>query len=343
MSIRITDTTTGKRYAARVHLGNGRYKLLATRSTRKEAKEDEARWYLDKGAPHALSARAFAGRFLIEYEEKHKRSSYDHAKRAVDHWLKTFGNRSLASITRDESLKWAGENRWAVFVPNTMLNQAVREGLLQFNPLKGLARRGKGRRDRNPLKVSDLEKLADAAEKCHGKQMRAFVVFAGYTGLRAGEMFGLRWEDIDLNRNRVHVRRRLYRGELDLPKSNKTREVVLLPEARDALMLLDRGSDWVFLSPARKVQMTQTVLTYCWRSIAATYGEHVTPHELRHFCGHHLYVTEGMEARIVAAQLGHANARLVEDLYGHGAHGALDELEDAYKGKRRHLRVVGNE
>lgn len=342
MSIRVTKGQHGKRYAARIHVGNGKYKLLGTRDTRKEAKEDEARWYLEQQRPQRILARNFAQRFLREYGEKHKESSYEHAKGGVGEWLKTFGDRSLTSITREESLDWAATHRWAVFVPNTMLNQAVREGLIPHNPLKGLAKRGRGRADKTPLKVADLERLADCAEQAHGTAMRSYVIFAAYSGLRAGEMFALRWEDIDFKRSRVHVRRRLYKGKLDLPKSNKAREVVLLPEARDALLGFDRETAWVFLTPTRKTQMTQTVLTYRWQKIVAAFGKEVTPHELRHFCGHHLYVTEGMDARLVAAQLGHANARLVEDLYGHGAHGALDELEEAYGQKIRHLRVVND-
>jgi hypothetical protein len=54
----------------------------------------------------------------------------------------------------------------------------------------------------------------------------------------------------------------------------------------------------------------------------------VDPHELRHFAGHHLYVTMGLPSRVVGTQLGDT-PRMIEDLYGHGDVGALDEIDRA--------------
>jgi hypothetical protein len=54
----------------------------------------------------------------------------------------------------------------------------------------------------------------------------------------------------------------------------------------------------------------------------------VDPHELRHFAGHHLYVTMGQPSRVVRAQLGDT-PRMIEDLYGHGDVGALEEIDRA--------------
>lgn len=340
MSIRITDTKTGKRYAARIHLGDGKYKLLETRGTRKEAKEDEAKWLISRRTPEKVQATTFAKRYLREYGEKNKLSSYDHAKRGIDLWLKAFGNRTLQSIQREESIDWAAEHRWAVPPVVTMLNVALEEQMVDRNEMRGQSRKSRGRADNEPLTPEQIDRLATIAGEKHGATMRAFITFTAYTGMRVGEVFALEWRDLDFDVSRVKVNRRLYRGTLDLPKSNKKREIVLLPEARDALLPLDRSTQWVF--PAKRGgQMSQTVLTYYWQKIIAAYGSDVTPHELRHFCGHHLYVRERMEARIVAAQLGHANGRLVEDLYGHGSVGALEQLEASYGGNVRYLRAVG--
>lgn len=340
MSIRVTQTKKGKRYAARVHLGDGKYKLLQARDTRKEAKRDEAEWELSRRTPEKMQAKTFAKRYLSEYGEKHKLSSYESAKRGIDEWLKTFRNRTLQTIGREESIEWAQEHRWAVPPVVTMLNAAFDERLVDRNEMRGQSRKSRGRADNEPLTPEQVERLATAAEEKHGQVMRSFVLFTAYTGMRVGEVFALEWGDVNFEQNRVKVNRRLYRGTLDLPKSNKKREIVLLPEARDALLPLDRSTQWVF--PAKRGgQLAQGSLTFYWQSIAAAYGEDVTPHELRHFCGHHLYVRERMEARIVAAQLGHANGRLVEDLYGHGSVGALEQLEAAYTGNVRRLRAVG--
>jgi hypothetical protein len=65
-------------------------------------------------------------------------------------------------------------------------------------------------------------------------------------------------------------------------------------------------------------------------------------YDLRHFCGHHLYVRMGLPARVVAVQLGHNDGgRLVEQLYGHGDVGALDELRTAWMGHMPDTRLPG--
>jgi integrase len=54
--------------------------------------------------------------------------------------------------------------------------------------------------------------------------MRALILFAAHTALRPGELFALEWSDIDFERRRINVARRVYKGSLALPKNNKTRE-----------------------------------------------------------------------------------------------------------------------
>jgi integrase len=88
------------------------------------------------------------------------------------------------------------------------------------------------------------------------------------------------------------VRRRIYRGEVDLPKSGRAREIVLFPEARDALLGLPRDGDRIFRAK-RGGDLTASTIAYYWQAITAVFGP-VDPHELRHFAGHHLYVTMGL-------------------------------------------------
>jgi integrase len=327
--IRKTKTREGRvRYGVRVHLGGGRYEWLGTHPTREKARQVEAEWLLRRRAGEMHTCREFARFWLEGYAKRVKASSYDTARSSLRVFLQTFGERALESIDPTEAERWAREQRWAVPVVVTMLNDAVDKRLLLVNPFKGLSKKGPGRRHSDPLTVADVERLAAIAGELHGQTMRSFVLFTAYSGMRVGEVFALRWEDIDYRRGRILVRRRLYRGGLDLPKSNKAREIVLIPQARDALEPLDQSSEWIFTAK-RSGQMTQSTLTYYWQSIVAAFGRPVTPHELKHFAGHYLYVTLGLPARVVAVQLAHAGPRLVEELYGHGDVGALEEIEQA--------------
>ncbi len=77
-------------------------------------------------------------------------------------------------------------------------------------------------------------------EQLHGDPVEPIIVVALATGLRQGEVLGLAWEDCDLDRGQVHVRRELvrragryFRDELKTPRSNRT--VPLPPPAVEAL------------------------------------------------------------------------------------------------------------
>lgn len=323
--IRKRRTKDGRlRYSPRVHLGDGRYRMLGTFETLGEAREEEARWLLERGATSRKRGGEWAAFWLAGYKLRVKRSSHDTAQTAVKRWRERFETRRLATITPTEAETWSRENGWAVPVVVTMLNHAVRHGLIARNPFAGLSKKGPGRKYLTPLTPTQVEELAMIAENRHG--IGAFVRFAAYTGMRIGEIFALEWSDVDFERSRIMVRRRIYRGEMDSPKGLRPGEIALLPEARDALLALPRKEGRIFRAK-RGGNMTHSVLAYYWQAIAAVFGP-VEPHELRHFCGHYLYVTKGLPARVVAAQLRHSSPRLVEDLYGHGDVGALEAIDN---------------
>lgn len=50
-------------------------------------------------------------------------------------------------------------------------------------------------------------------------EWRLFIRFLAQTGVRIGEGIALRWGDIDFGARRVKVRRRIYKGQVDIPKS----------------------------------------------------------------------------------------------------------------------------
>ena len=65
---------------------------------------------------------------------------------------------------------------------------------------------------------------------------------------------------------RVTVSKRLYRGSMDLPKSNKVRVIALTPPARDALLALPEREGPVFLSKAGG-RLCAPLLSSYWREV----------------------------------------------------------------------------
>lgn len=240
----------------------------------------------------------------------------------------------LERMERDRAIEWAAAHRSHVPSVVTFFNDAIDADKIVRNPFRSLSTRGPGRRDLDPMEPSDVEALAVAALEAYGAgygtRMAAFVRFMAYTAMRTGEMLGVEWADIDFEEMRVRVWRQHTKGEVKLPKGKRRRTIVLLPEARDALMTLTDRHGPIFTGK-RGGRMTQPALSNNWPKIEAKFGRDVDPYELRHFGGHHFYVRMDLASRVVAAQMGNS-PRKVEDLYGHFKHGALEEIDRAVHG-----------
>lgn len=142
------------------------------------------------------------------------------------------------------------------------------------------------------------------------------------TGLRAGELRGLEWGDVDLTGRRIHVRRTdpgrpgMTSNE---PKGGRARVVPLTPEAVECLRDLAsqapkrKVSDrvWLPLHHKRNGEMTPgRTETHGFRAmVRATRKaklEGVSWHALRHTCASWL-IMRGVPHRVVQAILGHAS------------------------------------
>lgn len=193
-------------------------------------------------------------------------------------------------------------------------------------PAPGAAAR---RKDLIALTEPELHELADTALGVHGDYgptFRAMILFAGYVGLRPGELFAL--ERTDIRGDEVVIRQSLDgTGKLRLPKNNKERVVILPPPARVALgdVMPRLDVPWLFVSK-RGMQLRETSLTYCWHPVRAAFGRPTIDfYELRHFCATHL-LELGLSPADVAIQLGHTDGgALAMSTYGHPSEDAARE------------------
>lgn len=168
----------------------------------------------------------------------------------------------------------------------------------------------------DPLNVDEM--LAVLAEL--DEPMRNLYTFAFHSGLRTGELIGLRLKDIDWSGNRVRVRRSVSRGILKKPKSSKGRWVDLLPPARDALAahiaLLNAPGGWVFPNPVTGQRWAnESKLTKRWRAaLAKAKVRYRRPYHTRHTYAS-MMLSSGEPLLYVAAQLGHSDWKMVQDRY----------------------------
>jgi len=358
-------TSKRKSWAGRVYLGTDeqgkeQYEWVGRFTTKRERDaavarrrieledqcEQTAKRREDPGA--VITWNEYIDRYLDRARVELKDSSYDTARSTLRAFRRDFGERVLGSITRTEAEDWAARVPPSKVPTVVMLfNRAVNAGLISTNPFKGLGKRTRGRSEEPPPNEAEFERLLDACAALgdYGPQMRALMEFAAYTGTRPGELYALEWGDIDIPGNRIHVQRRLYRGSLDLPKSNQKRTVALPPPARDALLRLRAlpayGGDGllVFRSKTGK-RLSQPTLSGYWSQVKAAAGLSFDFYLATKHYGVHLLYKLGLSQRAIAAQMGWSESA-VENLlrvYGHIDLIGLAEIDALYRDKVVPLR-----
>jgi len=343
-------TWTGRVYIGRDADGKQLFHWLGRFPTKRERDDAIARARIERPweakPPSELTGHELADAYLADYAGRAKASSLETATFALKPFRATYGARPFASITRAEAKEWS-RTVPPSYVPHfvTLGNYAVTElEIVERNPFRGLATyRTRGRADR-PLPDLDVVLEATRVHGDYAPQMAAFILTGALTGMRPGELYELRWGDVNLERNRVTVSRRIYNGVVDVPKNGRTKIVALPPRARDALFELAAermtqdptavGPDaLVFLSKQGK-QLSAKTLSFYWASVRAATGlPNGTDLYLatKHWGVNFLW-KNGVSERAIAAQMGWSE-RGVQDLlrvYGHKDGAALDEIDALY-------------
>jgi len=143
------------------------------------------------------------------------------------------------------------------------------------------------------------------------------------TGLRQGELIGLRWRDIDFEARKVRVVSPYVRGEFNDPKSeNSGRSVPLAQRVADALTglrertLYPADCDLVFCHPETGGPLDRSKLVRRFKGARNAAGVRpITFHELRHTFGTRM-AANGVPLRTVQHWMGHADSKTTQ-IYAH--------------------------
>lgn len=163
------------------------------------------------------------------------------------------------------------------------------------------------------------------------------------SGLRRGEIAGLRWADVDLDaktltivNNRVAAGSKTVEGD---PKSETSRRTLPLPtrlvavlkaarkrQAEERLALGGAGGPWEYVVCNEAGQpYSPGVLSRYWREAVEAAGlRHIKLHAARHTCATLMHL-QGVPVAVIAAWIGHKDASLTMRLYAHSQFAALQD------------------
>ena len=138
---------------------------------------------------------------------------------------------------------------------------------------------------------------------------RAMITVALRAGLRLGELLALRWMDVDLEGERLMVRRSVARGIVGTPKNGRTREVELSNQAVAALREQPRRGPLVFCDGEGKMLTKGATKWPLWCACKNAGLRRIGWHVLRHTFASHL-VMRGVPIRTVQELLGHSTIEM---------------------------------
>ena len=163
------------------------------------------------------------------------------------------------------------------------------------------------------------------------------------TGLRRGELLGLKWSDIDLTNGLMNVRRSIeqVRGTVRVktPKTEKSHRRVTLPKStvtelqrhsflqkKEKLRLgpLYSNDGWVFSSANGTIWNPDTFTGVFRRLLRDSKLDSIRFHDLRHTHATQL-LKDGVFIKVVSERLGHSSVQITLDTYAHVLPNMQDE------------------
>jgi integrase len=274
------------------------------------------------------------------------------------------GNVRLQNLTAAQLSKAYAERRATGLSGQTVIHhhrlihrvlaQALREGRVRQN-VAALATRPKAtRKEMRFLNADEIKRIVSAAE---GTPFAPLIAIALSTGARRGELLGVKWDDPDLRRGTLSIRRSLQDIRAGVsektPKSGKSRVVALPAGAIDVLrehrIAQARSTSsvvggYIFAGPDggawTPVKVTDGFLRLCRRAkvVGASF------HTLRHTCAS-LLLSQGVHPKVVQEMLGHSTIAITMDLYSHSTPSLQDDaarrLDDALRGPLKGTGTTG--
>ena len=243
-----------------------------------------------------------------------------------------FGNREFASITTDDFQKFLNKNKHLSmkYLTNikilfgSIAKDAVEDGVIDKDPTasRKLFIPSTKKKERKPLKKEEYLEILEEVKKLKGR-LYLLIVLLMLSGLRRGEVLGLKWEDFCWDEGYFVVQRNVtFSKGISEVGETKTesgkRKVPILKELRTFLEPYKKESGFIIEAKGRDQQpICKSTFDRDWYQLNKLINLHgATPHIFRHtFLT--LLAASGVDIKTLQTIAGHSNAEVTMRVYVH--------------------------
>ena len=246
------------------------------------------------------------------------------------HILPAFGDEVVSHITKADILKFratlakaspeTGKERTAATVNKILkiFRLMMREAADRFdfsNPFDGVKMLKEKKTDIHPLSLDEVNLFLKSIRE----DFRNYFKFRFFSGMRSGEVTGLRWENVDFERSQILVRETIVRGKVEYTKNDGSYRVIdMTTPLREALQLqhpVTSKHDYVFCNSAGVFLDNHNVCNRVWYPMLDYLGlKRRRLYETRHTSAT-LWMACGENPEWIARQLGHVNTEMLFKVY----------------------------
>ena len=247
------------------------------------------------------------------------------------HLYPAFGNKDIKEITtkaiqemlngkKDKSRKTLQD---IIIFFRAILESARKDGIIEVNPADDnrITIPSSKKTVRNALSIDSIKDIVSSIATLPEIDDRRFQALLVFTGMRRGEVLGLKWEDIDLSNSVIHVQRNITypRGcNEPLVGTTKTesgvRDIPILPQLLDFLKPL--GTSGYIIGGGQKPNTLSVVRRRNERINRLIDLHGATPHIFRHSFATMLYDV-GADIKTIQSIMGQSDYKTTADRYCH--------------------------
>lgn len=276
--------------------------------------------------------RHFIGAWYAQSLPGWRKSHAATVRSSIDlHLLPFFGDTPVGEITKADLLQFRseiasrkGRRGNATLSAKTInrvmqiLSQALAEAGEQHaftNPAERIKRLKQRRIDVQPFSLAETRRIIDAVRDDY----RPYMIVRFLTGMRTGELHGLKWRYVDFERRQLLIRETIVRGEVEYTKTDGSqREIAMSQPVYEALREQQRRTGdkaYVFCSASGTPLDNDNVTARVWYPLLRHLDlEPRRPYQTRHTCAT-LWLAAGENPEWVARQLGHVDTTMLFKTY----------------------------